>query len=295
MLFVPAVKTAYFERLSGWENDVCILDLEDSVDVSHKEEARENVMGFDPGLVTGKELAVRINSAQSAIGQRDLEHMLEKEPDTLVLPKVSSAEEIRQVDSLLGDRAVELIATIETLQGYFHRDDILSASDRITAVAFGAEDFCMESDIEKGDLRNNALLTKVLCDISLSAKKHGVQFIDCVFTQFGTKAFLRAMRREAEHTRDLGAEGKLLIHPSQVRIANSVYDIDQTEIEESVRVVNEFRNLDDGSSALAIDHIMVDVPSLKKAQRLIEKAAAWGYIPDPAPLPADSDDSAAPA
>ncbi|NQT94061.1 MAG: CoA ester lyase [Lentisphaerae bacterium] len=281
MLFVPAVKTAYFERLSAWDSDVCILDLEDSVDISHKEEARENVMAFDPGTLTDKEFSVRINSTQSALGQRDLASIIEKEPDSLVLPKVSSAEEIRHVDSLLGDRPVELIPIIETLEGYFHRDDILSASARITAVAFGAEDFCMESDIEKGDLRNNALLTKVLCDISLSAKKHGVQFIDCVFTQFGTKAFLRAMRREAEHTRDLGAEGKLLIHPSQVRIANSVYDIDQTEIEESARIVNEFRNLDDGSSALAIDHIMVDVPSLKKAQRLIDKAVAWGYLPDP--------------
>ena len=282
MLFVPAVKTAYFEHLSEWENDVCIFDLEDSVDLSHKEEARANILSFDPRLLAGKEFAVRVNSIQGDLGQRDLERMAEKEPDSLMLPKVSSTEEIRRADAVLGDRPVELIPTIETLEGYFHRDDILAASARITAVAFGAEDFCMESDIEKGDLRNNALLTKVLCDISLSAKKHGVQFIDCVFTQFGTKAFLRAMRMEAEHTRDLGAEGKLLIHPSQVRIANSVYDIDQTEIEESLRIVNEFRNLDDGSSTLAIDHIMVDVPSLKKAQRLIGKAAAWGYIPDPA-------------
>ena len=278
MFFVPAIKKNYLDKLGNYDCDAFIIDLEDSVDMEYKDQALQNLLQFNKTAMGDKEFIVRINSVDSDLGQRDLAEAAKLNIDSIMLPKVNSKEEISHVEKQISDSNIEIIPIIETLEGYFHREEILSSSTKITAVAFGAEDFCLDADLEKGDLRNNLILNKVICDLSLLAKRFDIQFIDCVFTQYGTKAFLRQMRREAEHTRDIGANGKLLIHPSQIEIANSVYAIDQSEIKQSLNILKKFDGLTDGSSTIAVNNVMMDTPSYKKAIKLINKAKKYGYL-----------------
>ena len=174
---------------------------------------------------------------------------------------------------------MEFVPIIETINGFFNSDSVLSCSKRITSFAFGAEDFCMEAELKKGVLKENHVLMNVISKLLLVARKNNLWFIDCVYTGFGSDEHLLKLKEEAEFTKNLGANGKLLIHPSHIDIANEVYSFSKEDIKKSKDFLAGFENLKNGSSVIVNeDGVMEDTPSYKKHNNFIRKAEELGYI-----------------
>lgn len=275
-LFVPAINKKFFDKLEQLNCDVVIFDLEDSVLDDCKDEARKNLNELDFKKLKDKEIAIRINSVRSPFFKKECKLVNEKDPDFLVLPKVRDEDDIKILEKKI-EPEIQFVPIIETIKGYYNREKILTASSRIKTFAFGAEDFSADTEINKGELQKNPLLVNVICDLLLIAKEKNLWFIDCVFTGYETEDHLQKLKKEALFTRRLGAEGKLVIHPSQIDIVNEVYSITQQEIEEAEAFIQKFNSLKDGCAVVATDYYMQDIPSYKKYSKLLKKAEELGY------------------
>ena len=275
-LFVPGIRKDFLEKIKNYNCDAVILDLEDSVMPSHKAEARKNLSELNFNNLGNKEIVVRINSVDSPFIKEDLEFVKSKKPHAIMVPKVEDVEQIRFLEKNTKD--LEFIPIIETLRGYFNAENVLSSSDRIKAFAFGAEDFRTEAGIEKGVLKENPVLMGVMSRLLLISKMNSLWFIDCVYTGFGNDEHLKKLKEEAEFTKSIGADGKLLIHPSQIEIVNEVYSLSKGDIKKSVDFLSDFEKIKHGSSVIAYNNVMEDTPSYKLHKKFIEKAKRLGYI-----------------
>ena len=275
-LFVPSIRKDFLEKIKNYNCDAVILDLEDSVMPSHKAEARKNLSELNFNNLGNKEIVVRINSVDSPFIKEDLEFVSDKKPHAIMVPKVEDVEQIRFLEKNTKD--LEFIPIIETLRGYFNAENVLSSSDRIKAFAFGAEDFRTEAGIEKGVLKENPVLMGVMSRLLLISKMNSLWFIDCVYTGFGNDEHLKKLKEEAEFTKSIGADGKLLIHPSQIEIVNEVYSLSKGDIKKSVDFLSDFEKIKHGSSVIAYNNVMEDTPSYKLHKKFIEKAKRLGYI-----------------
>jgi len=275
-LFVPAIRKDFLEKLDKYNCDVVILDLEDSVMPSHKEEARKNLYDLDFNRIKNKEILIRINSVDGPFITDDLKLVNNKNPDGIMIPKLDDEKQIEFLEK--NTMGMEFVPIIETIKGFFNAHKILVCSKRITSFAFGAEDFCMESEIKKGNLKENPVLLNVISTLLLIAKQNNLWYIDCVYTGFGTEEHLNNLKEEAEFTKNFGANAKLLIHPSQIDVVNDIFSISKDEIQKAKEFLNDFENLKTGSFVVTHDNIMEDTPSYKKYTKLLGKAKRLGYI-----------------
>ncbi len=283
-LYVPGSDTRKMEKAVTLGADSVCFDLEDGVALNRKEEARQLVANALRTLDFGtSEKFARINSIDSGFAADDLAAVVPARPDTIVIPKTSSPDQLQWVSEQINDleqlhdlppRTIALIGMIENARGLVNVNQIASCDARLQALIFGAEDYA--ADV--GAIRTHEGMEVLYARSAIVAAcaAFGLQAIDLLFLDFQDANGLRA---EAQKGAQLGYAGMQVIHPNQVPIVQQVFTPDDAAIAQAQRVVNAAsENLNGGRGAFALDGKMVDMPIIKAAERVISRAKAAGKI-----------------
>lgn len=284
LLFVPGDSQRKIDKITELAADAIILDLEDAVAPSQKDEARRRVCQVLAALDFGpKERLVRLNAPSSPFLQDDLTAVTHARPDGLVIPKVQNAAGLQMIGQTVSQieqqqqwpsGRITLLAIIESAQALVNLKEIAASTSRLSALIFGAEDFT--ADI--GALRTQAgwEILHARSAVVTNAAAYNLDAIDTVVNDYKDKAGLLA---DAQMGRNLGFKGKLAIHPAQVEIINTVFSPSPEEIAHAQTILKKAaQHQASGTGVFTIGSTMVDAPIIRAAQNLIERARQCGLI-----------------
>ncbi len=284
-LFVPGDSEKKLSKAAGTGADAIILDLEDSVAYSNKQQARELAaawLGTHRAQVTGgKRLGrwVRINSLDSRLWRDDLVAVLPGSPDGIMLPKSAGPESVRQLAAELYELegrcgltagSVKILPLVsETAGAAITIPSYASESlPRLAGLTWGAEDLsaaigASRKRDENGQWTDAFRFARI--QTLLTAHARGVFALDTLHADFADEA---GLKRAAEMARADGFSGMLAIHPIQVAVINAAFTPSEAELEDARAIVSAFQ-ANPEAGALQIDRRMIDRPHLKLAQRLL--------------------------
>ena len=262
VLYIPGDKPRVLEKARELAADALILDLEDSVAPEAKIVARAQVLAA-AGSYGAREIVIRINGLDSPWGIDDLAAAAQSSAHAILIPKVNGPEDLAKARKLSGNKA--LWAMMETPRAVFNALAIADAKP--SCFIIGTNDLLKETRME-----SRASLLPALTQIVLAARAAGVDCVDGVFNDFRDAEGFAA---ECLQGRGLGMDGKTLIHPSQIDVANQSFGPSQSELEWAQKVVNAF-DLPEakGKGVITVEGRMVERLHLEMAQRslLISKA-----------------------
>jgi citrate lyase subunit beta/citryl-CoA lyase len=272
VLFSPGDQPDLMRKAPGAGADTVVFDLEDAVTPARKPDARTDVASvltdaaFDPSC----EVCVRVN-ADVSTAAADLDVVLDGEPrlDSVLLPKVASATDVRQLVELLSERGADLpiIALCESARGVLNAEEI-AATPAVDALAFGAED--LSADVGATRTEGGEEVSYARQHVVLAAAAADVDAIDTVFTDIEDTDRLAA---ETDVAVQLGYDGKMAIHPAQVEVINAAFTPDPEAVEWAERVL-EAREAADGRGVFRVDDEMIDAPLIARAERVMERYRA---------------------
>jgi len=279
LLYVPVNVERYVEKAHLRGADCIQLDLEDSVPASQKDAARRLVPEAAKRVRRGgADVVVRINSPMD-VTVADLEASICEDVDGIAVTKAQSADHIRQIDDHLsrlesarGLRSghTRLIAMIESPAAFFQMPFIAGASSRLAAMNIGGEDFALETGMEPTE----ATLLMPKQQMIFAARAAGIMplgFIDSLASFGDREAFARMVGR----SRQFGFMGAGCIHPGQVPIVNEHYSPSADEVAYAARIVEQDAvHAAAGRASWSLDGKMIDVPVVRRAERLLERHAA---------------------
>lgn len=287
--FVPGANEKMLQRSLALPADALVLDLEDSVTPEQKDAARETVTAWLKQVNFGRqERMVRINPLDTPWGVADLEVTMRGRPDSYLVPKVRTKDDLLQIDIILsrmeraygyppGGVKLVVIAT-ETPQGLLNIRDF-GYCPRVDGLSWGAEDLsaaigARRNRDEHGQFLEVFRYARLMT--LLAATAAGVQPIDTVFVDINDT---EGLRRECLEGAWMGFTGKITIHPSQIPIVNEVFTPSAEEIAESQELLAAFEeNRKAGKMAFSFKGQMVDVPHLTRARTIIERARLAGLL-----------------
>lgn len=292
--FVPGGQERMMARALSLPADALILDLEDAVPPDRKEATRPVVRRWLETLdFGGRERWVRMNPLEGGLGAADVEATLPARPDGYVVPKVSTAADVRAVAQLLdrleyrhglppGSTRLVLIAT-ETPEGLLRIRELAGASPRVAAISWGVEDLSAAMGLERVRDEQGAYLeipryARVMCAVAAAAA--GVEAIDTVYTDIHD---LEGLRRECREAAAMGFTGKISIHPQQIPVINDAFTPTPEAVAEARELVAAFaEHRRRGEYAFIFRGRMVDAPHLARALKILRRAG------ESLPLPPDA-------
>ena len=283
LLFVPGDSERKLAKSDDFAADAIIIDLEDSVAPENKAAARALAREFLESRSGGRrhQLWVRINPVDSPHAGADLGSVMPAGPDGIVVPKVRSPEDVEVLGRRMGTYEAEhefrvgatsiLPLVTETPESLFQLGEYRRAGKRLAGLTWGAEDLAAAIGAtanrdENGNWTSPYRMVRNLC--LFAAHAAGVAAIDTVHANFRDLEGLGASCAEAR--RD-GFGGKLAIHPDQVEVINRVFTPSEEEIAHAKKVVALFE-ANPGAGTLALEGVMLDMPHLKQAQRILSLA-----------------------
>ncbi|MDY4031513.1 MAG: aldolase/citrate lyase family protein [Pyramidobacter sp.] len=279
MLYLPGNNPNMLVRGHLFGSDGIVMDMEDAVALSEKDAARIMISKFlrrgDFGSV---EVTVRINGADTEFWKKDLEAVVPcKRLDGIRLPKADSPQVIKDVDeelSRLEDKYgiaqghIKLFCILETAYGIWHAYDVATASRRVTAILPGGED--LVADLKTSRTPEGTELEWSRRMIVIAARAAGVDAIDLMFPRVTDD---EGLRRDAQFSKDLGFDGKSVIHPNQIPVIHEIFTPSEKEIEKAQRIIAAAEDARArGLGAVSVDGRMVDVPVVKRARYILVKA-----------------------
>lgn len=278
MLFTPGNSWRMIQKAKSLPADAVILDLEDAVPIAEKETARFFVKD-GVQLMRNEERAVyvRVNSLSTGLTGGDLEYSIQEGLNGIVLPKTESGEDVLQVDEkiskleeerLLPQGKISIIPLIETAKGVVKVEEIIKASERVTAVCFGALDYTRDMGTAQSEDGSEVFYAR--SKIALVARANDVQAID---TPWLDLIDAEGLVREASLAKKIGFKGKLLIHPDHIEAVNKVFTPSREEVEYARKVVKAFMEAEDkGLGAVSLDGKMIDKANFVQAESLLNYA-----------------------
>lgn len=290
LLYMPGNEMRKIKKATTLGADSICMDLEDAVAANRKEEARATVCEALMTLDFGKsERLVRINSVHSGLAEKDLVAILPYRPDGIILPKVFSAEQMLRISWLITEKentynwpinSISLIVVVETAQAIINLDNICSAFvPRMEAVICGAED--LTADIGATRTREAWEVFYARSAVVMYAAAYGLQAIDMVNDDFRDIEFLE---KESLQASQMGFTGKQVIHPKQVEVVQTAFTPNDEAVADARKLIQAFQERQDvGNGAFAIEGKMIDLPMIKRAENILERARAAGKIVDPPP------------
>lgn len=271
-LYLPGSNARAIEKARTLPCDVVILDLEDSVAPEAKVAARALACeAVRMGGFGARELVIRANGLDTPWGAADLAAAADAGPDAVLVPKVASPEDLAAYRAALGP-AVSLWAMIETCRAVFALGDLGSASagEGVEAWVIGTNDLVKEMGCRPGDDR--APLAAALSLAVMAARANGLAILDGVYNDIPD---LTGLARECVQGADLGFDGKSLIHPTHLGIANRVFSPEPQAVAWARTVVDAFDSPENaGKGVLKVDGRMVERLHLAQARQLIAVAEA---------------------
>jgi citrate lyase subunit beta/citryl-CoA lyase len=276
-LFLPASNPKAIAKARNLPADVVILDLEDAVAPEAKEDAREAAVG---ALYTGgwghREVVVRVNALDGEWGAADLAALAQSGADAILVPKVSSAQDVLRYHEAMTHAPTEmqLWTMIETCSAVLHLDAMasLARSTRLAAWVIGPNDLAKE--LRAKLTPDRAALQPFLSLSVAAARAHGLCVLDGVCNEFRD---LDRFQAEAEQGLLYGFDGKTLIHPAQIEPCNAVFSPCAEEVAWAGKVIAGFDAPGArGKGAIQVEGKMVELLHLEQARQVVAIAKRLG-------------------
>lgn len=273
LLFVPGDRPERFAKAAASGADAIILDLEDSVALSRKSDARAAIVDYlaGPRPVT---TIVRVCPLESGMTEFDLAAVLTARPDLIMLPKAEGSQTVLRLAAMMGEAAVPIlpIAT-ETPTAIFQLGSYAEVKRYLGGLTWGAEDLpaamgALSSREEDG--RYTAPYEMARSLTLFAAHSAGVPAIETVYPAIADSEGLTTY---ADRARRDGFTGMMAIHPSQVPIINAAFSPSDADLAHALAVVAAFED-NPGVGAIQLDGKMIDAPHLKAARQVIAQAKA---------------------
>ncbi|MFT7057840.1 MAG: (3S)-malyl-CoA thioesterase [Pseudorhodobacter sp.] len=268
VLYIPGSKDRALEKARTLAADAIIFDLEDAVTVEEKPAARALLAKvLAEGDFGGRMRIVRINGLDTAWGADDIAAFAGAKIDALLIPKVSTPEDLDAVAELIPD--MPLWAMMETALGMLNATSI-AAHPRLKGMVMGTNDLAKELGSRARADRLPMQTGLGLC--LLAAKAHGLTIIDGVYNAFKDD---EGLRFECDQGRDMGFDGKTLIHPAQLEIANIAFAPSEAEIDLARRQIAAFQAAEAAGQGVAVvDGKIVENLHIVTAKAILAKAEA---------------------
>ncbi|QXT40465.1 HpcH/HpaI aldolase/citrate lyase family protein [Gymnodinialimonas ceratoperidinii] len=271
VLYIPASRARAMEKAKTLAIDAIIFDLEDAVAADEKAAARDTLTetlsagGFGPRMQI-----VRINGFDTAWGADDLATVARAAPQAVLLPKVNSARDIEALAKLLEadpkTRDTQIWAMMETPLGILNAAEI-AAAPRMAGFVMGTNDLAKDLNA-----RSRAAMVTSLQLCLLAARAHGIFCVDGVYNAFKDEDGLRA---ECAQGRDFGFDGKTLIHPAQVAVANEIFGPSAEDIDLARRQIDAYSEaIAKGEGVAVVDGKIVENLHVETARATLAKADA---------------------
>lgn len=277
VLYMPGSNARALEKAKTLAADALILDLEDAVAPEAKASARDQVCAaVKAGGYGRRELVIRINALDTPWGQQDLDAAVAAAPDAILLPKPSNGADIVRASEALARAAgrTHLWAMIETPLAVLNVQDIAAASrlagTRLACFVMGTNDLVKETRADLSSNRRPALYW--LSATITAARAYGLDVLDGVYNNFKD---VEGFRRECIHGRALGFDGKTLIHPDQVGVANEVFAPPEADVAWARKIIAAFEQPENkGKGVITVEGRMVELLHADMARRTVAIADA---------------------
>ncbi|QWF80356.1 HpcH/HpaI aldolase/citrate lyase family protein [Amycolatopsis sp. CA-230715] len=271
VLYMPGANERALEKAKTLAADALILDLEDAVAPDDKEAARDRVCAAAASGEYGeREITIRVNAIDTEWHDADLRAAAQAGPAAVVVPKVSSAREVQNIERALelsgAPEHTKIWAMLETPTAILHAEEIVSASDRLTVLVMGTNDLAKELHTEAAPDR--APLLGALSMALLATRAHGKVILDGVYNDVKD---LEGFEAECVQARQFGFDGKTLVHPGQLEPCNRVFSPSEKEVENARKIIDAFESA--GKGVVTVDGRMIESLHVDNARRILALAA----------------------
>ena len=266
-LYMPGINQKAMDKALNLDCDAVVLDLEDAVEVSKKEDSRQLVIrqiennDYGPRVVV-----VRVNDLGTKWGEQDVAAVANLPIQGILVPKVSEIRDISHVVDLLNRLGSELPIWImvETPLAIININE-LARQPRVTALVMGTSDLVVDLCAEHLEERQN--ISYALQRSIIAARAFGKKILDGVHLDFRD---LDSLRNVCRLGKSMGFDGKTLIHPDQIPVANDAFSPSEAELDKAKRVIDAWRSAQTrGSGVVEVDGTLVESLHVEEAKRLI--------------------------
>lgn len=278
-LFMPGSNPRALEKARNLAADGLILDLEDSVAPDAKAMARDGIAAAIADKGFGKrEILIRTNGLDTQWWADDVAMAAKASPDGILVPKVSSIEDLQAIGRHLAELGaaptVKVWAMIETARAVLHAEELAAAgrdpSSRLSGFVFGPNDISRETRIKM--MPGRAAMIPMITHCILATRAAGLEILDGPYSDI---ANADGFATECAQARDLGFDGKTLIHPSQIEACNAIFTPPEEEVARARKIIAAFELPENASrGAIRLDGAMVERLHADMARRTIEIADA---------------------
>jgi citrate lyase subunit beta/citryl-CoA lyase len=272
-LYLPGNNARALEKAKTLAADVLIFDLEDAVGPDAKADSRALVCeAVSSGSYRPREIVVRINGVGTDWHGDDVAAVAGAPAHGVLVPKVENGDQVlalaAALDGLGAPPSLRLWAMIETPGSFLRAEEIASASDRLAVLVVGTND--LVNELHALHVGGRAPVVPALSLAVLGARAAGKVVLDGVFNDIGDEAGFRA---EAQQGREMGFDGKTLIHPSQIAGANDVFGPSREELAAARKIVSAYEAAEAaGTSVITVDGRMVESLHVRDARRILALA-----------------------
>ena len=281
LLYMPGDNWKMITKSITLGVDSVCMDMEDGTAINKKAEARAMIAKALQELDFGKsEKLARINSVGSGWEKDDIEAVLPHHPDGIVIPKVESFDHVEWASQIIEEselkygwpvNSVRVLIGVETARGILNLKEI-AAHPRLDGIIFGGEDFAASIGAIRTKDATELLYARQAVVVACAA--NDLQAIDIVTIDYND---IEALRVESEFGARLGYSGKQIIHPAQVEPVQVAFTPNDEAIAHARRIIETFEaSQKEGRGAYSLDGKMIDMPLLKNAQKVLERARAAG-------------------
>ncbi|MFP3975658.1 MAG: HpcH/HpaI aldolase/citrate lyase family protein [Dehalococcoidia bacterium] len=280
VMYVPSNSDKMLVKAPEIKADILTLDLEDSVPPAEKAIGREKIRNYlqdgSREKQSSKYLYVRINNWETLMTNDDLEAIVYPGLDGVCLAKCGHPDNVRRLDWKLeeleqrrgiepGSIAIQLL--IETAKGVINAYESAIASPRVNSLIFGAVDYTKDMRVTLTSEGKEQLYARYYT--AVAARAAGCVAIDCPFVAYQD---MEAFRESTQEGRQMGYEGRMLIHPSQIEPSHELYTPKPEEVEwaEGVKKVFEEEGIAKGKAAVTYQGKMVDTPVYENALQILQ-------------------------
>ena len=287
LLFMPGSNSRALEKARILAADCIILDIEDSVAAEAKGLARDQIAkAIETGGFGKREIWIRTNAMDTSFWADDVKMAARAKPHAILVPKVSGVDDIRTIGKALreanADPSIRVWAMIETARAVLHAEELAAASrdvePRLSGFVFGPNDISRETRIRMQPGR--AIMLPMITHCILATRAYGLEILDGPYGDFSN---VDGFNQECTQARDLGFDGKTLIHPGQIEACNVIFTPPAEEVERARKIIAAFEKPENAArGAISLDGQMVERLHADMARRTItiaDSIAAMGKAP----------------